>query len=66
MAVSHAFSPDFIVRLTNGLNLILEVKGLVNEQDKAKFEAAKRWCIAVSNWGKAGRCEVDPEIRARG
>lgn len=60
MGVSHAFFPDFIVRLTNGLNLILEVKGLINEQEKAKFEAAKRWCIAVTNWGKAGRWAFHP------
>ena len=65
MGVSHAFFPDFIVKLTNGLNLILEVKGMINEQQKAKFEAAKRWCKAVTNWGKAGRWDFhvskDPE-----
>jgi type III restriction enzyme len=65
MGVSHLFFPDFIVRLTNAVNLVLEVKGMVNEQQKAKFEAAKRWCKAVSNWGKAGRWEFhvskDPE-----
>lgn len=65
MGVSHLFFPDFIVRLTNDVNLVLEVKGMINEQQKAKFEAAKRWCKAVSNWGKAGRWEFhvgkDPE-----
>lgn len=54
MGVSHSFFPDFIVRLKSGVNLVLEVKGLVNEQEKAKFEAAKRWCRAVTNWGKLG------------
>jgi len=62
---AHLFFPDFIVRLTNGVNLVLEVKGMINEQQKAKFEATKRWCKAVSNWGKAGRWEFhvgkDPE-----
>jgi type III restriction enzyme len=54
MGVSHQFFPDFIVRLKNGVYLVLEVKGLVNDQDLAKFEAAKRWCRAVNNWGKMG------------
>jgi type III restriction enzyme len=54
MGVSHGFFPDFIVKLMNGVNLILEVKGLINEKEKAKFEAAKRWCHAVNNWGKMG------------
>jgi type III restriction enzyme len=54
MGVSHGFFPDFIVKLKNGVNLILEVKGLIDEREKAKFEAAKRWCSAVNNWGKMG------------
>ena len=55
MGVSHGFFPDFILRLKNNINLILEVKGVVDEKEKAKFEAAKRWCRAVNNWGKMGQ-----------
>jgi type III restriction enzyme len=54
MGVSHGFFPDFIVKLANGVSLILEVKGLVDEKERTKFEAAKRWCRAVNNWGKMG------------
>jgi type III restriction enzyme len=54
MGVSHSFFPDFIVKLTNGVNLVLEVKGMIDEKQKAKFEAAKRWCRAVNNWGNMG------------
>ncbi len=54
MGVSHNFFPDFIVVLKSGVNLVLEVKGLINTQEEAKFEAAKRWCRAVNNWGKMG------------
>jgi len=54
MGVSHPYFPDFIVKLKNGVVLVLEVKGLVDERQKAKFEAAKRWCSAVNNWGKMG------------
>jgi len=53
--VAHAFLPDFLVRLTSGVTLILEVKGLVSEQDEAKFQAAKRWVSAVNNWGRMGQ-----------
>jgi type III restriction enzyme len=55
MGISHAFFPDFIVILKNGVSLVLEVKGMMDEQQKAKFEAAKRWCRAVNNWGKMGQ-----------
>lgn len=54
MGVSHGFFPDFIVKLKNGVLLVLEVKGMVDDREKAKFEAAKRWCSAVNNWGKMG------------
>jgi len=55
LGVSHAFFPDFLVRLENGVNLVLEVKGLIDSKEQAKMEAAKRWCRAVNNWGKMGR-----------
>ena len=54
LGVSHAFFPDFIVRLSNGTNLILEVKGMVDEQERTKFAAAERWVRAVNHWGKMG------------
>ncbi len=52
--VQHYFEPDFIVKLTNGTSLILEVKGWEDDQDKAKYQAAKRWVSAVNNWGRLG------------
>lgn len=58
-AVEHVFLPDFVVRLTNRLHLLLEVKGMETEQDRDKFEAAKRWCDAVNTWGQLGRWEFD-------
>ena len=53
--VPHSYSPDFVVRLANGVSLLLEIKGLEDEQVRAKHEAAKRWVAAVNNWGKLGR-----------
>ena len=66
---AHLFYPDFLVRLTNGITLILEIKGMMGEQEEAKFQAAKRWVSAVNNWGRMGRWEFhpcrDPQMLAR-
>jgi len=56
---SHNFFPDFLVRLANGVMLVLEVKGHEDEQDRAKYAAACRWCEAVTNWGQMGRWVSD-------
>ncbi len=57
MGLRHTYVPGYIVRLANGLMLILEVKGLETEQDRAKYAAAKRWAKAVTYWGEMGRWE---------
>ncbi len=53
--VSHAYLPDFLVRLHPGVTLILEIKGQEDDQDRAKHQAAKRWVSAVNNWGELGK-----------
>lgn len=64
--VAHKFIPDFIVRLKNGISLILEVKGMHGEKEDAKFQAAKRWVSAVNNWGRMGEWQFhvckDPNV----
>ena len=55
MGASHQYEPDFLVRLQNGVTLILEIKGMETEQDRAKHQTAKRWMEAVNNWGKLGQ-----------
>ena len=52
--VQHHYEPDYLVRLTTGTMLILEVKGEETEQDRAKHQAAQRWVSAVNNWGRLG------------
>ena len=51
---THDYEPDFIVRLTNGVHLVLETKGydVVKEDKKA---AAVRWVNAVNADGKHGK-----------
>lgn len=53
--VSHWYEPDFLVRLVDGTTVVFEIKGLEDEQDRAKHEAAKRWCAAMTNWGQMGQ-----------
>lgn len=53
--ISHAYIPDFLVRLSNGATLVLEIKGQEDDQDRAKHQAAQRWASAVNRWGKLGR-----------
>jgi type III restriction enzyme len=55
MGIDHSYEPDFLVRLTNGVTVVLEIKGFEDDQDKAKHTAAKRWVTAVNNWGELGR-----------
>ena len=49
---SRLYEPDFIVKLTNGIHLVLEIKGFEPDQVSAKHVAAERWVSAVNNWGK--------------
>ena len=53
-AVQHHYEPDYLVRLKNGNTLILETKGEEDDQDRAKYQAARRWVTAVNNWGRLG------------
>jgi type III restriction enzyme len=50
----HPYEPDFIVRLSNSVNVVLEVKGKSREDTDAKHQAAQRWVSAVNNWGRLG------------
>jgi type III restriction enzyme len=51
----HVYEPDFLVRLSNGMTLILEIKGQLHGDTDAKHQAARRWVTAVNNWGKLGK-----------
>lgn len=51
------YEPDFIVKLKNGVNLILEIKGYEDNQTKAKHQGAHKWISAANNWGKLGKWE---------
>jgi type III restriction enzyme len=48
------FLPDFLVRLTNGKTLVLEIKGEDSEQNRAKRAALDEWVKAVNAKGGFG------------
>jgi type III restriction enzyme len=50
---AHDYFPDFIVRLDNGVRLILETKGY-DELEEVKAQAAQRWVAAVNADGSHG------------
>jgi type III restriction enzyme len=55
--VDSSYEPDFLVRLSNDVTWVLEIKGFEDDQTRAKHEAAKRWVSAVNNWGRLGQWE---------
>ena len=53
--VVHKFRPDFLVRLTNGTMLVLEVKGQDTLQNEAKRKSLDEWVQAMNGQGGFGR-----------
>jgi type III restriction enzyme len=53
--VVRKYRPDFLVRLTDGTMLVLEVKGQDSAQSKAKRAALDEWTRAVTRHGGFGR-----------
>lgn len=52
--VSRKYLPDFVVELTNGERLVVEIKGQIGDA-LIKRAAAERWCRAVTNDGRFER-----------
>ena len=73
--MDRSYEPDYVVHLVApevdapALTVVLEIKGMLTEEDKAKHEAARRWIAAVNNWGKLGRWTFhvcrDPQLLER-
>jgi type III restriction enzyme len=55
----HRYRPDFLVRLTSGVTLVLETKGRFDEEAKAKHEYLAEWIDAVNAHGGFGRWAWD-------
>jgi type III restriction enzyme len=57
--IIHKFRPDYLVRLTNGKTLILEVKGQDDQQQQTKREFLAEWVRAVNGHGGFGEWTAD-------
>ena len=57
--VAHDYYPDFLVRLANGVTLILEIKGRDDEQNRRKRESLQEWVDAVNETGAYGAWACD-------
>jgi hypothetical protein len=53
--IAHVYEPDFLVKLADGVMLVLEIKGQFLEDTEMKHQAAQRWVSAVNHWGQLGR-----------
>ena len=62
----HAYEPDFIVRMSNGVHVVVEIKGRSRDDTAAKHQAAQRWVTAVNHWGRLGKWDFlvcrDPQL----
>ncbi len=52
--VLHDYYPDFLIRLQNSVNLVLEVKGKDDDQNKQKRRSLDDWVAAVNDNGNYG------------
>ncbi len=51
----RVYIPDFIIRLVNGVHIVLEVKGIKKKRDIQKWDFMEDWCNAITqdlgaNW----------------
>jgi type III restriction enzyme len=51
------YYPDYVIKFENNRHLILEIKGQITDQDKAKWKAAGEWVVAVNASGSFGTWE---------
>ena len=64
--IIHKFRPDYLVRLTNGKTLILEVKGQDDQQQQTKREFLSEWVRAVNGHGGFGEWTADVSTASEG
>ncbi len=53
--VFHKYRPDYLIRLANGVNLILETKGELTPKHETKRRYLGEWVNAVNEHGGFGK-----------
>ena len=56
---AHNYLPDFLIRLDNGNTLVLEMKGIEDEQDREKYRSLEEWIDVVNEDGNHGSWSCD-------
>jgi type III restriction enzyme len=56
--VFHKYRPDFLIRLADGSNLIVEMKGQNTDQDETKRRYLDEWVKAVNAHGGFGKWQA--------
>jgi type III restriction enzyme len=57
--VVKKYRPDFLIRLVNGVNLVLEVKGQDTQENRSKRKFLDEWVKAVNEHGGFGVWRAD-------
>lgn len=57
--IIRQYIPDFLIKLSNGKTLVLEIKGQDSDQNRAKRKALADWCDAINNLGEYEKWEFD-------
>jgi len=52
--ILHTYYPDFLIRLKNGITLVLEIKGIDSDQNRTKRSFLSEWVDAVTEDGRFG------------
>jgi type III restriction enzyme len=59
------YRPDFLIRLTNGVNLVLEVKGQDTQENRSKRQFLDEWVKAVNEHGGFGLWKADVVLQPK-
>jgi type III restriction enzyme len=59
----HKFRPDYLIRLTNGLMLVVETKGQFTGKDETKRRYLAEWISAVNAHGGFGKWASDLALK---
>jgi type III restriction enzyme len=59
------YRPDFLIRLSNGVNLVLEVKGQDTQENRSKRQFLDEWVKAVNSHGGFGVWRADVVLHAK-